>query len=190
MNGYKTKAVYAGSFDPVTNGHMAVILRAAAIFDELVIAVGHNPDKKHTFSVEKRVELIQNTLQMGFAAWPTGKPLVNVTVTSFDANQFLVNYAREIKATHIVRGLRNSQDFEAERTFFNIGRNIQYSQLGMSDQPIVETVYIITPKELEETSSSMVKKLCGPEGWKLVVNGMVPHHVFKELEIWVEGGKQ
>ena len=182
----KTKAVYAGSFDPLTEGHLAVIIRAGAIFDELVIAVGHNPDKHHTFSVEKRVEMIEKTMQLHPHAWPTGK-FTNYSVTSFDANQFLVNYAREIKATHIVRGLRNAQDFEAERTFFNIGLNIQYSV--RDDRPIVETVYIITPKELEETSSSMVKKLCGPEGWKLVVHGMVPGPVFKELETWVETGK-
>lgn len=178
-----TKAVYAGSFDPITNGHLYVILRMALLFDEFVVAVGHNPTKKHTFSVEKRVELIRRSIDPCLYA-----QLAHVEVTWFEANQFLVNYARDNGFTHIVRGLRDQDDFRDERRFMNLGLSIQHSE--RIDRPIVETVYFITPKDLEEVSSGAVKLMCGPKGWEIPVHGMVPSPVWDELKLWVAGGKQ
>lgn len=180
-----TKAVYAGSFDPITNGHLEVILRAAPLFDEFTIAVGFNPAKKHTFSVEKRVELIRRSIDPCLYA-----QLAHVVVTSFEANQFLVNYARDNGFTHIVRGLRDQDDFRDEKRFMNLGLSIQHSSGMTDDRPIVETVYFITPKELEEVSSGAVKMMCGPQGWEMPVHGMVPRPVWEELKLWVAGGKK
>jgi pantetheine-phosphate adenylyltransferase len=181
----KTKAVYAGSFDPFTMGHLWVFLRAASLFDEIVIAVGQNPNKQHTFTTEKRVEMIQKTLEL-FPSDSVGN-FHGAQVTSFDGNVFLVNYARENGFTHIVRGLRDQDDFRDEKRFLNMGLAIQHKV--WSDRPIVDTVYIMTPPDMEVTSSSGVKAMCGPQEWELVVNQMVPTPVFKELQAWVAAGK-
>lgn len=166
----KTKAVYAGSFDPLTMGHVWVINEAYQIFDELVIAIGVNPDKHPMFTLDERREMISKTLEC------YGKCC---EIAVFE-NKFLVNFAREIGATHIVRGMRNIQDFEFERLMQNINLDIQGS--AFDDRPQVQTVFLIPPRPLCEVSSGAVKALCGPEGWKLVVHGWVPHPVFKVLE--------
>ena len=96
----KRKAVYAGSFDPPTNGHMYMIREGARLFDELVVAVGHNPDKKTTFSLEQRLRLLREVTS----------GLENVRIDEFES-QYLVRYAARIGAGYMLRGLRNSDDF-------------------------------------------------------------------------------
>ena len=98
------KAVYAASFDPVTHGHLWVIQEAAELFDQLVVAIGINPDKDYTFSLEERLDLLCETTSQ----------FDNVVVASYE-NQFLVNYARGIGADYIVRGIRTQSDYEFER---------------------------------------------------------------------------
>ena len=163
----KTKAVYAGSFDPITNGHLWVVDQASKIFDNLSIALGVNPNKKPTFTLHERKEQIKDSLlHMGLFA----------NVDYFE-NKFLINYAREIGATHIIRGIRNIQDFEFERLMLNVNSDIQATK-----EIQVQTVYFIPPRALAETSSSAVKALVGPDGWRPIVQTMVPLPVFRALE--------
>src|ERR1035437_5104481 len=98
------KAVYAGSFDPITNGHMYMIREGARLFDEVVIALGINPDKHYTFSFETRMEFLRQCTH--------GIP--NVTLDHF-RNMFLVDYAKKVGAGYILRGIRNPGDYEFER---------------------------------------------------------------------------
>lgn len=157
----KRKAVYAGSFDPPTNGHMYMIREGARLFDELVVAVGHNPDKKTTFSLEQRLRLLREVTS----------GLENVRIDEFES-QYLVRYAARIGAGYMLRGLRNSDDFQYENVFRQVNADLE---------PEVTTVFLITPRLLAETSSSFVKGLVGPQGWREVVKGFVPAPVLEEL---------
>lgn len=154
-------AVYAGSFDPPTNGHMYMIREGARLFDELVVAVGVNPDKRTTFGLEARLALLREI---------TGE-LSNVRVDSFE-NQFLIRYAAELGARYILRGVRNSADFDYEKTMRHVNEDLE---------PRVTSVFLIPPRHLAETSSSFVKGLVGPRGWREVVQGFVPPPVFREI---------
>jgi pantetheine-phosphate adenylyltransferase len=155
------KAVYAGSFDPPTNGHMYMIREGARLFDELVVAIGVNPDKKTTFDLETRLSLLR--------AVTAG--LDSVRVESFE-NQFLIRYAASLGAEYILRGIRNGQDFSYERTMRHVNGDLE---------PDIATVFLIPPRHLAETSSSFVKGLVGPEGWREVVKGFVPPEVYDAI---------
>ena len=154
-------AVYAGSFDPPTNGHMFMIREGARLFDELVVAVGVNPDKKTTFSLETRLSLLREVTA----------GLENVRVDSFE-NKFLIRYAASVGAGYILRGVRNSTDFGYEQTMRHVNGDLE---------PGVTSVFLIPPRELAETSSSFVKGLVGPEGWREVVRTFVPAPVFGKI---------
>ncbi len=108
-------AVYPGSFDPVSNGHLDIIERAAKVFDEVYILVSLNPNKKYVFSDEERVEM------MNIAT----KHLSNVKVEA--SKNLVLNFAREKKATVIIRGLRNFFDYQSEITLFQFNRSIDSS---------------------------------------------------------------
>lgn len=155
------KAVYAGSFDPPTNGHVYMIREGARLFDELVVAVGVNPGKHTTFDVDTRLTLLREIA--------AGLP--NVRIDSFE-HKYLVSYAAAQGAQFILRGLRNSQDFEYERTMRMVNADMQ---------PGISTVFLITPRALAETSSSFVKSLVGPDGWEDVVRTFVPEPVMRQL---------
>jgi pantetheine-phosphate adenylyltransferase len=172
-----TKAVYAGSFDPITLGHLHVIEKASPLFDELIVSVGYNPLKKQTFTVDQRIDMIKKSLCLQN----------NISVSHFKTDQFLVSYAYDIGCTHIVRGMRDQDDFRDEKRFMNIGFDIQKSR---GYDPLIETVYIISPQKLENTSSSAVKALCGYEGWENIVGTMVTEPVLNELKEWVSKGKK
>ncbi|MDO5059106.1 MAG: pantetheine-phosphate adenylyltransferase, partial [Neisseria sp.] len=105
MNPTPRRAVYAGSFDPPTNGHLWMIRQAQAMFDELVVSIGVNPDKKNTYTVAERCRMLQDITQ----AFP------NVRVSTFE-NRFLVDYAHSIGAKFIIRGIRSAGDYEYERS--------------------------------------------------------------------------
>lgn len=155
------RAVYAGSFDPVTNGHLWMIREAVELFDELVVAVGVNPDKRCTFSVEERVELLR-AVTRGFD---------KLKVDVFE-NQFLVNYAQSVGANYIVRGIRTASDYEYERTMRYINSDLQ------SD---ITTILLLPPREYAEVSSTMVKGMVGPRGWEQVIRHYVPEPVYRKL---------
>ena len=110
--GVRTKirlGVYAGSFDPVTIGHLWMIEQGVGLFSRLVVAVGINPDKRYTFALEDRLTMLRESL----------KRFANVSVTSY-SNRYLIDYAQSSGATHILRGIRSESDYEYERTMRNI----------------------------------------------------------------------
>ena len=138
-----------------------MIREGAQLFDELVVAVGVNPDKRTTFDLETRLRLLREVC----------RDLPNVQVASFE-NQFLIRYAAQIGARYILRGIRNGQDFSYERTMRHVNGDLE---------PDLDTIFLIPPRELAETSSSFVKGLVGPDGWREVVKGFVPPVVYEEL---------
>ncbi|MDP6037652.1 MAG: pantetheine-phosphate adenylyltransferase [Candidatus Latescibacteria bacterium] len=155
------KAVYAASFDPVTNGHLWLIKQAAGLFDELIVAIGINPDKTYTFSFDERIELLKETTSH----------IENALVASFE-NQFLVNYARSVQAEYIIRGIRTQTDYEFER-------RMRYINSDLDDS--VATIFLMPPREIAEISSSFIKGLIGPTDWQNVVKRYVPEPVFKKF---------
>ena len=138
-----------------------MIEQGVGLFDRLVVAVGINPDKKYTFPLESRLEMLRESL----------KHFRNLSVTSF-SNLYLIDYAQSIGATHILRGVRSPSDYEYERTMRNIN--------GDLDSGIC-TVFLMPPRGIAEVSSSMVKGLVGPKGWHKVVRKYVPAPVYRRF---------
>jgi len=156
------KAVYAGSFDPITMGHLWVIQQAAPLFDQLVVAIGVNPGKKAYFSVEERLRFLrESTVEIG-----------NCRVESFE-NRYVVDYAAHIGAGYIIRGIRNESDFTYERAMRHINSDLR---------PEILTLFLMPPREIAELSSSMVKGMVGPAGWEAMVQRSVPACVFEALK--------
>ncbi|MGJ8695058.1 MAG: pantetheine-phosphate adenylyltransferase [Verrucomicrobiaceae bacterium] len=155
-------AVYAGSFDPPTNGHLWMIRQGLELFDRLVVAIGSNPGKAYTFSIEERMDLLHRSV-------PSCERL---TITHFD-NRFLVDYARDLEAHFILRGIRSPQDYEYERMMRHINADMA---------PEINTIFLMPPREIAELSSSMIKGLTGPDGWEKTVRRYVPPAVFDALE--------
>ena len=161
MRRKKRLAVYAGSFDPLTIGHLWMIEQGVALFDQLVVSVGINPDKRYTFPLEDRLKMLRESL----------RSLPNVTITSF-SNSYLIDYAQEIGATHILRGIRSESDYEYERTMRNINGDLDAN---------ICTVFLMPPRDIAEVSSSMVKGLVGPNGWQKVVRKYLPAPVYQHF---------
>ncbi len=132
------RAVYTGSFDPITLGHLNVIERSSRLVDELIVGVGRNIDKQSVFSAEERVELIQRT---------TGH-LENVTVKMFTG--LAVKFVRDCQARVIIRGVRSLTDMEAEFTMTLANRKLD---------PEIETVFLMADDEFSHVSSSLIKQI-------------------------------
>ena len=137
------RAVYPGSFDPLTLGHLDIIRRSAEIVDELVVSVLHNSAKNSLFSTDERVSMIEEVT----------KDIPNVKVTTFDG--LLVDYVKEIDASMIIRGLRAVTDFEYE---------LQLAQTNNILNPEAETVFLITNLEYSYLSSTIVKEIASYGG--------------------------
>lgn len=137
------RAIYPGSFDPVTNGHVDIILRSSKIVDRLIVGVLNNSAKKSLFSVEERVSMLKELT----------KDLPNVEVTSFDG--LLVDYMREIDASIIVRGLRAVTDFEYE---------LQIAQTNHIENTDIETIFLTTNLQYSYLSSKIVKEFASYGG--------------------------
>ena len=155
------RAVYAGSFDPPTNGHLWMIAEAAKLFDELIVAIGINPEKKSSYTLAERSAFLQEIVA----------PYPNVRIASFEY-EFLVNYAHEVGASFIVRGIRSGGDYEYERAIRYINADLQ---------PSIQTVFLMPPREIAEISSTMVKGLIGPKGWREIVLRYVPEPVYQKM---------
>jgi pantetheine-phosphate adenylyltransferase len=153
--------VYAGSFDPLTIGHLWMIEQGVGLFDRLIVAVGLNPEKRYTFTLEERLNMLHESLAQ----------YRNLSVTSF-SNRYLIDYAQSVQATHILRGIRSESDYEYERTMRNIN--------GDLDSAIC-SVFLMPPRDIAEVSSSMVKGLVGPKGWQKVVRKYVPEPVYRRF---------
>ena len=137
------KAIYPGSFDPVTFGHMDIITRSAKIVDELVVGVLNNSAKNSLFSLEERVSMIKEMT----------KDIPNVKVASFDG--LLVDYMNEIGATIIIRGLRAVTDFEYE---------LQIAQANHVQNEEIETIFLTTDLKYSYLSSTIVKEVASYGG--------------------------
>ena len=151
---FMKKAVFPGSFDPITLGHYDIINRALPLFDEIVIAIGVNTDKKYMFSLEERINFIKNS----FADES------KITVTSYQG--LTIDYCLEIKADFILRGLRNPADFEFEKAIAIANRKLSG----------IETVFLLTSAETSYISSSIVRDIIKNNG---DVSILVPKSVLK-----------
>jgi pantetheine-phosphate adenylyltransferase len=132
------RALYPGSFDPVTNGHLDVLSRAAKLFDEVVVAVAHNEAKKGLFTAAERVELLEKSTA----------GMTNVRVTRFEG--LLVDFARAQKAKAVIRGLRAVSDFEFE---------FQLALMNRSLEPDLEALFLMPSEEYTYLSSRLVKEV-------------------------------
>ena len=153
-----TKAVFPGSFDPMTNGHINIIQRAAKLFDEIDVVIAVNDDKKYLFSTEERLSLVQELIM----------PFRNVSVHTWDG--LIVEYAKQTGAKVLIRGIRNMNDFSYEFDLSLMNHNLN---------PEVETLYIPTDQKFRLLKSSAIKELAKLGG---DVSGMVPENVKKALE--------
>jgi pantetheine-phosphate adenylyltransferase len=133
-----TIAIYPGTFDPITNGHSDLILRAARIFDQVIVAIAANPKKAPLFTLAERIELVEGALGT----------LPNVEVCGFDS--LLADFAAERKATVILRGLRAVSDFEYEFQLAGMNRRLA---------PAVETMFLTPAETYTFLSSSLVKEV-------------------------------
>ncbi len=154
------RALYTGSFDPMTNGHLDIITRSSKMFDELVVGVIVNPNKKPLFTKEERVKLIEEVTA----------DLKNVTVECFDG--LLADYVNKNHFDAVVRGLRATSDFEYE---------IQMAQMNacLFDKGI-ESVFLMTSPKYSFISSSMIKEVVSLGG---CVDGLVPEIILKEIKV-------
>ncbi|MGB8226556.1 MAG: pantetheine-phosphate adenylyltransferase [Sedimentisphaerales bacterium] len=151
------RAVFPGSFDPITNGHLDVIHRGIKLFDELIVAVGNSPSKDLLFTPAERVEMIK----------PLVKDIPGVSVQSYDC--LTVEYAASVGATAMLRGLRNLTD-------------VQYEfQLAMTNRAVagIETVFVMTSEQYGFTSSTMIREIARLGG---NVSNLIPQEVFEKLQ--------
>jgi pantetheine-phosphate adenylyltransferase len=132
------RAIYPGTFDPVTNGHSDLIIRASRLFSEVIVGVASSPSKKPRFSLEKRVEMIKE-ITAG---------IDNVTVVGFSG--LLVNFAKHHQASVLIRGLRAVSDFEYEFQLANMNRALS---------PKIESIFLTPSEKLSYISSSLVKEI-------------------------------
>ncbi|MBU0651633.1 MAG: pantetheine-phosphate adenylyltransferase [Proteobacteria bacterium] len=153
----KKIAVYPGSFDPITNGHVDIIKRGLGVFDELIVLIAYNPNKKTIFSLEERVEMIREVI----------RDFTNVRVDSFDG--LLVEYVKVAGANVILRGLRALSDFEYEFQLALINRRLNRD---------VETIFLMTGYKWFYTSSTIINEAASLGG---SVKGLVPEIVNQKL---------
>lgn len=151
------RCVCPGSYDPVTNGHLDVIGRAARLFDEVVVAILHNPAKQGTFTVDERVALLRTTLA----------DLENVRIEAF-ADTLVVDVCRQVAAASMVKGLRGGTDFAYELPMANMNHHLTG----------VETLFLVAAPEWQHVSSSLIKEVVRYGG---DVTGLVPDEVNQAL---------
>ena len=153
----RIQAVYPGTFDPVTNGHLDLIQRSARLFDSVVVAVLRNADKSPLFSIEERVEILEEVV----------REIPNVSVTTFDG--LLVDFAERVGASVIVRGIRAVSDYEYE---------LQMALMNRRLSSAVETVFMMPAEAYSYLSSRLVKEMSLLGG---SVRGLVPPVVEERL---------
>ncbi len=154
----KKIAVYPGSFDPITYGHLDIINRGLKVFDEIIVAVACNSQKKSLFSIEERMELIRQVVDRD-----------RVRVDTFTG--LLIDYVTRQNADVIIRGLRAISDFEYE---------FQIAQMNSSLGHDIETLFMMTSLQYGYLSSSIVKEVCGLRG---TIDGFVPPEVKNALRL-------
>jgi len=151
------RAIYPGSFDPITHGHLDLIERAARLFDEVIVAVLINPAKTPLFTVQERVEMIREVVRSP-----------HVRVDTFDG--LLVEYARKVGAQVIIRGIRAISDYEYE---------FQMALMNRRLDPTIETIFMMPAEPYTYLSSRLVKEVCGLGG---DITGLVPPIVERKMK--------
>jgi pantetheine-phosphate adenylyltransferase len=154
------RAVFPGQFDPITNGHLDVIHRATKLFDELIVGVGINPDKRDLFTLDERVEITRKLVA----------DMPNVRVEKYEG--LTVDFVRDMKATAILRGIRDVSDLRYE------------FQLAMANRAVggVETVFIMTGDQHALTSSSLIRQIYALGGDLKKLQGLLPDLVIRKLQ--------
>ena len=156
-------AIYPGSFDPITNGHLDILKRGLTMFDKIIVAILHNPGKKFLFDLEERVHMLEESL----------KKIKNVEIGTFDG--LLVDYAEKRKACAILRGMRAVSDFEYEFQLALMNRHLKRN---------IQTVFLMTSFRWIYISSSIIKEAAQFGG---NVESMVPDVVNRKLKEKFEG---
>ena len=131
-------AVFPGSFDPITKGHESVILRAVPLFDQIIVAIGANAEKKSFFTLEQRLEWIKEVFK--------GEPKISV----MQYHGLTVDFCRKVNARFLLRGLRTSADFEFERSIGQINKKLN---------PEIETIFLLTAPEYASLNSGIVRDI-------------------------------
>ena len=155
----KQTAIFPGSFDPITSGHVDIVKRALPLFDKIIIAIGINSQKQSLYTLEKRIEWIQRVF----------KDEKQVSVEAYEG--LTVNFCNERKANYIVRGIRSASDFDYEKTIAHLN-NAMY--------PNIDTVLILARPELSSISSTIVREIIRGKG---KVDKFVPKEIVKELKL-------
>ena len=158
MTTHVRRCVCPGSYDPVTNGHVDVIARASALFDEVVVAILHNPSKRGTFSVDERIALVTQSLGH----------LPNIRIDAW-ADRLVVDVCREVDAKALVKGVRGGTDFAYELPMAQMNHNLTG----------VETLFLVSDPTLQHVSSSLIKEVVTYGG---DVRGLVPDVVLAALQ--------
>ncbi|MCA9300147.1 MAG: pantetheine-phosphate adenylyltransferase [Phycisphaerales bacterium] len=159
-------AVFPGSFDPMTFGHLDVVARGRRLFDELVVAVGRNPGKSHLFSPEERVEMAEVLVRELCESQPEGAP---VRVLSYAG--LTVDFARSVGASALLRGIRNLSDLQNEVQQAVTNREVAH----------LETAFVVAGQSFAYTSSSLIKQLAAMADDLDVLRPMVPELVIERL---------
>ena len=151
-------AVFPGSFDPITTGHVDLVKRALPLFDKIVVAVGVNTQKKYLFPLETRLSWLEKVFE----------DMPKVEVASFE--NLTAHFCQKIGARYLLRGLRNSSDFDYEKTI---------SQLNHIIGDNIETVFLISKPEFSHISSTIVREIIKGEG---DISKFVPQHITEEIQ--------
>lgn len=158
------KAIYPGTFDPPTNGHVDLIQRGSKLFDHLTVAILVNPVKNPLFTVQERIEMLKEAT----------KPLGNISVAKFEG--LMVEFARTVGATAVLRGIRAISDYEGE---------FQMALMNRRLAPEIETVFLQPAGRYSFVSSRMVKEVFSFGG---DITGLVPTNVLKKLRARIKSG--
>ncbi|MEK6538509.1 MAG: pantetheine-phosphate adenylyltransferase [Nitrospirota bacterium] len=151
-------AIYPGTFDPITNGHIDILQRSLRIFDHIILGIGPNPKKTSLFSLEERIQMVKESV----------KDVPNVSVETFDG--LLVDFAKKNGASAIIRGLRAVSDFEYE---------FQMALMNRKLDDKIETVFLMPSEEYSYLTSSIIKVVSSFDG---DISSLVPKHVYAMLK--------
>lgn len=152
------RAIYPGTFDPLTNGHVDIIARACHLFDEVIVAILVNPGKQPMFTIDERVEMLNEEL---------GPRFPRVRIETFEG--LLVDYAMKCGAQAIIRGVRSVKDYEYELPMILMNRRLN---------PLVETVLLVAAEDTSYISSSLIKEVFSLGG---TIDGLVPDLVVERM---------
>ncbi len=155
-------AVYAGSFDPITFGHLWVINESSLLFNKLIIAIGKNAQKNCSFDLNTRIYLLEKAT--------CNYKNVEIKILG---SEFLINYALSMNIKYIIRGIRNSNDYEYEKM-------MRYINSDICDK--IQTIFFMPPREYAEVSSNLIKSLVGTNGWEKIVSRYVSSDVVQKLK--------